>query len=177
MLDAPSDIETSLQATAVRPARAKSSAAWAVAGFITGALFWHTIGFWSFVQSTLLPGSDLRRAERDPPVADTRTTSSAGMHSPVRPTRAGPKTVTKWSEAPAPVPTVLNPTEVADCVTLSRSMPGGSMALSPCVPLAAPLAVGAGVELADREPAKSAAFAQPAVLLWQAKVEVSAGQR
>lgn len=170
----------------VRTGRAKSSAAWAAAGFVVGALFWHTIGFWSFVQSTLLPGSDTRRAERDAPVSETRTTSNAAMRSPVRPTRTGHKTVTKLSDtpdaithadAPARIPIVLNPTEVAECVTLSRAGQGSSVLLTPCAPLSAPLASGTGVKLADRETVKPVALSQPAALMWQAKVEVSAGHR
>ena len=174
----------------VRSGRAKSSAAWAVAGFVVGALFWHTIGFWSFVQSTLLPGSDARRAERDTSVAETRSTSNAAMRSPVRPTRTGHKTATKLTDAPdatsvpvsqadvpAPVPTILNPTEIAECVTLSRAAPGSAVFLTPCAPLTAPLVSGTGVKLADREAVKPVAISQPAALMWQAKVEVSADRR
>lgn len=177
-----------------RPASAKNSAAWAAAGFVVGALFWHTIGFWSFVQSTLLPGSDARRAERDTSVAETRPTSNAAMRSPARPTRSGHKTVAKLSDtpdaitqatsqsvsladAPARVPVVLNPSEVAECVTLSRAGQGSAVVLTSCAPLVAPLASGTGVKLADREALKPVALSQPAALMWQAKVEVSAGQR
>jgi hypothetical protein len=186
MRDTPStgvqDVERATIARAALPARAPqrlNSAAWAGAGFVAGALFWHSIGFWSFVQATLVPDGNARRASGEPIVSETRASAVASMHSPVRPARTGAKTATKLSEPPhadaasfalAPVAVVLNPAEVANCVSLSRK-PGAVAEASPCAPLGASLATGTGVRIGDREAVKSAA------LLWPAKVDVSANQR
>jgi hypothetical protein len=161
-----------------RASQRKSSAAWACAGFVVGALFWHTIGFWSFVQATLVPDGNSRRAEREQSASETRPIATASLRSPVRPTRTGTTTSSKLNEpppaetiAPVIVPVILNPTEIAGCVMLTRKTGGGLAEATACAPLAAPLADGAGAVLADREPARAAN------MFWQAKVDVSPSQR
>jgi hypothetical protein len=166
-----------------RPRRL-SSAIWALSGFVLGAVFWHTIGFWSFVNSTLLPGPDARRTEREAAIVEARTTQQGNPRSPLRPTRSGTKTVTKLPDpshadllhselAAAPsAPLVINAMTVADCVTLVRRMQGQGVETGACASSVGPLAEGAGLALADRGLPKAAANAPP--LLWQAKVEVTA---
>jgi hypothetical protein len=74
-----------------RPRPAFVAAGSAVAGFITGALFWHTIGFWNFVSDVVLKGPDeaqsIALAQQSPtvPVAMRPT----GSISPARTTVGG----------------------------------------------------------------------------------------
>ena len=47
------DIET---AEPIEPANRAAVMGWAFVGFVIGAVFWHFIGFWSFVSDTVLRG-------------------------------------------------------------------------------------------------------------------------
>jgi hypothetical protein len=162
------------------PDTRRNSVIWGVAGFVAGALFWHSIGFWSFVQSTLLPGPDVRRADRDSLATDVRVAASAnGSYSLNRPVRGGTKAAGKLQQvAPSDVPTVVAltpeaPIQTFDCVSVVR----GAKGPTPCGALPLPLTEGRGLTLADKTIAKRVDVAGPAALVWQAKVEVSQGER
>ena len=42
---------------------ARSAAVWAAVGFIAGAVFWHAVGFWSFVSDVVLKGASTVEAK------------------------------------------------------------------------------------------------------------------
>lgn len=65
----------------------------ALLGFVTGAVFWHSIGFWSFVSTVVLKGPE---DEITSPVRETQTAARVPVHlrptgsiGPVRPTVGG----------------------------------------------------------------------------------------
>jgi hypothetical protein len=65
----------------------------AVLGFVTGAVFWHSIGFWSFVSTIVLKGPDEELATQ---TRDASATARVPVHlrptgsiGPVRPTAGG----------------------------------------------------------------------------------------
>lgn len=62
---------------------ARTALAWGSLGFITGAFFWHAIGFWGFVSEVVLNGSAEKRgvlelAQMPPPIP----TSAPGTPMP-----------------------------------------------------------------------------------------------
>ncbi len=52
------------KAKVVRPRRgARSAMVWAGVGFIAGAVFWHAVGFWSFLSDVVLKGASSMEAQ------------------------------------------------------------------------------------------------------------------
>jgi hypothetical protein len=184
-----------------------NSLVWGAAGFVAGALFWHSIGFWSFVQTTLVPTPDSRRAEREAGSADTRMSHTSNSPSPVRPLRTSAK-IGGRHEPSAPTgspstavgtpalvqtgPPVAAPplasasTNAVDvqpnCTAIARAKDGAGGAVQSCTLAPVPLLEGAGLAIADKQPVrvqgvKPAETAKAAPLMWQAKVEVNTAGR
>jgi hypothetical protein len=182
-----------------------NSVAWGATGFVAGALFWHSIGFWSFVQTTLVPTPDSRRVERDAGTSDTRVSNTSTSPSPVRQLRTSAKIAGRHEPSPPTVAATGTPiaaqtgTPVAaltvagsskqvvgeaqpNCTVIARAKDGTGGAVQSCTPAPVPLVDGAGLALADKQPAKAQAMkpmdsAKAPPIVWQAKVEVNTPAR
>lgn len=97
-----------------------------VAGFILGAVFWHFVGFWSFVSHVVLTGPAGGAARKDPG-RNTQVTKEQVIKEPGR-LRDGARAI-------VPLVSTLAP-EVEDCVTLALDRRSGRTDLLPCRRLA-----------------------------------------
>jgi hypothetical protein len=186
--------EESAHPSRIAHKRRWNSFCWGAGGFIAGALFWHSIGFWSFIQTTLVPTPDSRRAERETINSDARLSSNTTSPSPVRPLRNTAKIAGRHEATAQPGSTVATiapphtppPTpsgqEAAgtdtNCTVIARAKDGLGGAIQTCTSVPLPLIEGKGLQIADKQPvkagvAKSTESAKAALLVWQAKVEVA----
>jgi hypothetical protein len=165
-----------------RVSRRWNSVAWGGAGFVAGALFWHSIGFWSFIQTTLVPSSDMRRVERDVG-GEARGQTTQTTYSPIRPLKttnkiAGKHQPTSTAVAAEPVTVAASPRPLvepqSDCIVILRGSDGVSSGAQPCSTTSRVLTEGAGLRLADKQPVKPLELSKSAPLVWSAKVEVAA---
>jgi hypothetical protein len=173
-----------------------NSFCWGAGGFVAGALFWHSIGFWSFIQTTLVPTPDSRRADRETINSDARLSANTTSPSPVRPLRNTAKIAGRHEPTAQPGSTVATiappqtPTPSAqdaagtdtNCTVIARAKDGLGGAVQTCTSAPLPLIEGKGLQIADKQPvkagvAKSADSAKAALLVWQAKVEVATEPR
>lgn len=53
--------ESAIAAAVRRPAR--GAALWATIGFVSGAVFWHAVGFWTFMSELVLNGREASASE------------------------------------------------------------------------------------------------------------------
>lgn len=122
-----------------------SALLWGGGGFVVGAIFWHLIGFWSFVSTVVLGDTDHRRATAE--AQKGWTTQVIGPPSPAR--------------------TTSKRTAVASCTALAIDRTGGATAAKPCPAGQPPIAWQASAK-ADRlasssqtDAAEAAAFSGP----------------
>ena len=96
-----------------------------VAGFILGAVFWHFVGFWSFVSHVVLtgPSGSVAGVVRKDPGRNTQVTKEQVIKEPGR-LRDGARAI-------VPLVSTLAP-EVEDCVTLALDRRSGRTDLLPC---------------------------------------------
>lgn len=104
---------------------------WGGSGFIVGAIFWHTIGFWDFMTAVILGSPESRH--RQPDAANgwsthVIATPTPGRSPSKRPVVAGNCTTlaidrTKGATASKPCPAIL-PTAPASVATKADRLPG-----------------------------------------------------
>lgn len=106
-------------ANAAQPVNARTGArtalAWGSLGFITGAFFWHAVGFWGFVSEVVLNGSAENRGVLE----------LAQMPTPV-------------AASGAPIPTVYL-VEADRCTALALDRPTNRTQIVPCPQTGLPL--------------------------------------
>jgi hypothetical protein len=93
-----------------------SAAAWAVLGFLSGAVFWHMVGFWGFLSEVVLRADveERGRIEEPRPAGEVR---GAGV-SPLRAVAPGRRSVA--------------PAEVANCSAAGISRGSGIATVESC---------------------------------------------
>lgn len=98
-----------------------------IAGFVLGAIFWHFVGFWSFVSHMVLKGPEEQiAAQRETTARVQRTVKEAGR------LKDSPQ-----AKAFVPlVPSVRTAPEVAECAALSLDRKTGRVDQVPCYQLA-----------------------------------------
>ncbi len=128
-----------------RTSSVASAVVWGGSGFVVGAVFWHLIGFWSFVSTVVLGDTDARRT-----MAEGQkgwSTQIIGPPSPVRTT----------SRRPSPPTCTALSIDRASGVTAAKPCPAGS-------PPTASLNSGKSDKLAtaaDTDKAEAAAVSYP----------------
>jgi hypothetical protein len=107
-----------------------SNTGWALGGFVCGAVFWHAVGFWSFMSDIISSTQQSRMAASAQDAAgwqtDVRTPQAAP--SPIRQTVAGRR--------PALV-------HLPDCSVVLRDRRTGETSLQPCPGHLPPVVVAA----------------------------------
>lgn len=91
--------------------RAHSAIAWAGLGFVTGAIFWHVVGFWTFLSNVVLKGAT-------DPVA--KTVLAGAAPSP-----------TATSSTKRKLPTIYL-VDAAKCTALALDRRSNRTSLAPC---------------------------------------------
>lgn len=109
----------------------KQAIYWGSAGFITGIIFWHAVGFWDVVHSAIFSGTHIE-ASRTPNTPPLMATSTPGTFADAidraissAPSEQEPAQITTGAVAPAEA-TDLN------CASFTRDLDTGQVHSRPC---------------------------------------------
>ena len=132
-------------ASAERPRQFLHSLVAGTCGFLLGAVFWHWIGFWGFVTSTVLRGPMDDRPRAGIEAAQPLPRDQRASITPARPAQAGRK------HGPATAAAAVPPdVRLASCVALVLDRTAGTTTPSPCQGDLGAFGPGTGLGRSDR---------------------------
>lgn len=137
--------EAEQKPTADPPGRSRLPLWTGLAGFLAGAVFWHLVGFWSFVAEVVYNQDETKSPTRFISLEEARSVSRAHAEQALAGKRRDPAPRETRSAVAADVlDDLLNCSEV-------RRAADGRVAVTACAPLARPLAAGPLAARADRQ--------------------------
>ncbi|MBL8565173.1 MAG: hypothetical protein JNM89_05600 [Hyphomicrobiaceae bacterium] len=142
--------------TAANPAPGSRKALWAgVGGFVAGAVFWHLVGFWSFVSQVVYNQDEAKSPSRLVNLEEAKAVSAAGgalLANALSRAADAKVAAAETREAAPPASSASDGLhELLQCTQVRRISVEGEVALSACAPVARRLPNGQLASRGDRQ--------------------------